>query len=197
MALLFSHLSVCLTHVYNFKSVFNFTITKLSWHVLCYLISKNLYSLQNTQPFIIQLICMQLYKCLNCFLKVYNKQLNQYCLNFTFFFYYQKKKFKKMVRVRVRSGWTAKKIRVGSRVNPFLLQVKKKKKKSGSGRVFFRLGQKILTRFTMSREVLANPCQEKRGSPRVFFFFFPQKRNFWKQLDRSMVSCESWINWSS
>ena len=42
------------------------------------------------------------------------------------------------------------KTRVGSRVNPFLLRVKKKKK-SGSGRVFFESGQKILTRFAMSR----------------------------------------------
>ena len=38
-------------------------LTKLSWHVLCYLISKNLYSiLQNAQPFIFQLIYMQLCK---------------------------------------------------------------------------------------------------------------------------------------
>ena len=74
-----------LTHVYNFKYVFNSTVIKLSWHVLYYLISKNLYSLQNAQPFIFQLICMQLCKCINCFLKAHNKQLNQYCLNFTIF----------------------------------------------------------------------------------------------------------------
>ena len=28
---------------------------------------------------------MQLYKCLNCFLKPHNKQLNQYCFNFIIF----------------------------------------------------------------------------------------------------------------
>ena len=97
---------MCLTHIYNFKFVFNFTVTKLSWHVLCYLISKNLYSLQNAQPFIFQLLCMQLCKCINCFLKTHNKQLNQYCLNLTIFFT-KKKSFKKMVRVRV--GLTRKK----------------------------------------------------------------------------------------
>ena len=86
---------MCLTHIYNFKSVFNFTVTKLSWHVLCYLIFKNLYSLQNVQPFIFQLICMQLCKCINYFLKAHNKQLNQYCLNFTIFFYPKKKVLKK------------------------------------------------------------------------------------------------------
>ena len=94
------------THVYNFKYVFNSIVIKLSWHVLCYLISKNLYSLQNVQPFIFQLICMQLCKCINCFLKTHNKQLNQYCLNFTVFFLPKKKSFKKMVRVG--SGWFAK-----------------------------------------------------------------------------------------
>ena len=98
MTLLFSHLWMCLTHIYNFKFVFNFTVTRLSWHVLCYLISKNFYSLQNAQPFIFQFICMQLCICLNCFLKGHNKQLNQYCLNFIIFFY-QKKKVLKMVRV--------------------------------------------------------------------------------------------------
>ena len=80
------------THVYNFKYVFNSIVIKLSWHVFCYLISKNLYSLQNVQPFIFQLICMQLCKCINCFLKTHNKQLNQYCLNFTIFFLPKKKK---------------------------------------------------------------------------------------------------------
>ena len=53
---------------------------------MCYLISKNLYSLQNAQPFIFQLICMQLCKYFNCFIKAHNKQLNQYCLNFILFF---------------------------------------------------------------------------------------------------------------
>ena len=86
-----------------------------------YLISKNPYSLQNAQPFIFQLICMQLYKCLNCFLKAHNKQLNQHCLNFIFLFY-QKKSFKKWFGVR--SGWPAKNMgRVMSQ--PVLLRVKK------------------------------------------------------------------------
>ena len=98
-----------LIHIYNFKYVFNSTVIKLSWHVFCYLISKNLYSLQNVQPFIFQVICIQLCKCINCFLKPHNKQLNQYFLNFTIFFY-SKKKFKKMVRFgsRVGSVWPAK-----------------------------------------------------------------------------------------
>ena len=116
-----------LTHVYNFIYVFNSTVIKLSWHVLCYLISKNLYSLQNAQPFIFQLICMQLCKCINCFLKTHNKQLNQYCLNFTFFFT-KKKSFKKMVQVWV-GLW------VWSWVNPCLLQVKKIEFGSGIFRV--------------------------------------------------------------
>ena len=83
-----------LTNVYNFKYVFNSTIIKLSWHVLYYLISKNLYSLQNAQPFIFQLICMQICKWINYFLKPHNKQLNQYCLNFTIFLPKKKKFFK-------------------------------------------------------------------------------------------------------
>ena len=146
MALLFSHLWMCLTHIYNFKFVFNFTVTGLSWHVLCYLISKNLYSLQNAQPFIFQLICMQLCKCINCFLKAHNKQLNQYCLNFTIFFT-KKKSFKKMVRVRVGLGWPAKNTGWVTCQPVFASG----KKKSSSGRVFFGSGQKILTRFAMSR----------------------------------------------
>ena len=129
--ILFSHLSVCLTHVYNFKSVFNFTVTKLSWHVLCYLISKNLYSLQNAQPFIFQLIYIQLCKYINCFLKAHNKQLNQCCLNFIIFFTKKKKVLKKWFGFE--SGQVdPQKTRVGSWVNPFLFQVKKK---SGSDRV--------------------------------------------------------------
>ena len=63
-------------------------------------ISKNFYSLQNVQPFIFQLICMQLCIWLNCFFKAHNKQLNQYCLNFTNFFT-KKKSFKKIIRIRV------------------------------------------------------------------------------------------------
>ena len=54
---------------------------------------------------------MQLCKCINFFLKTHNKQINQYCLNFTIFFT-QKKSFKKMVGVQVEScvgsGWPAK-----------------------------------------------------------------------------------------
>ena len=135
MALLFSHLWMRLTYIYNFKSIFNFTVTRLSWHVLCYLISKNLYSLQNVQPFIFQLICMQLCKCINCFLKAHNKQLNQYCLNFPIFFLPKKKSFKKMVRVRVGSrvgsGWPAKKHGSGHGATRFCFG----SKKSGSSRV--------------------------------------------------------------
>ena len=118
-----------LTHVYNFKYVFNSIVIKLSWHVLCYLISKIFYSLQNAQQFIFLLICMQLCKCINCFLKTHNKQLNQYCLNFTIFFTKKKKVLKK---------WFGS--RVGSRINLFLFWAKKFRFESsifwvGSGRV--------------------------------------------------------------
>ena len=103
------------------------------------MISKNLYSLQNAQPFIFQLICMQLCKCIHCFLKAHNKQLNQYYLNYTTCFT-QKKKL-------VRVGSTRKKkTRVESRSAYFCFG----SKKSGSGQVFFGSGQKILTRFAMS-----------------------------------------------
>ena len=96
------NLWIFLTHVYNFKFMFfNSTITRLFWHILYYLIFKNFYSLQNAQPFIFQFICMQLYKCLNWFLKTHNKQLNQYCLYFILFFY-QKKVLKNSL------GWPTK-----------------------------------------------------------------------------------------
>ena len=125
-----------LTHVYNFKYVFNSTVIKLSWHVLCYLISKNLYSLQNAQQFIFQLICMQLCKCINCFLKPHNKQLNQYYLNFTIFLP-KKESFKKMVWVwvgsRVGSGHGSTRFCFGSKMN--------------SGRVFFGSGRVGLEKF--------------------------------------------------
>ena len=135
MASLFSHLWMFLTHVYNFKYVFNSTVIKLSWHILYYLIFKNIYSLQNAQLFFVQLICMQLCKYINCFLKTHNKQLNQYCLNFSIFFTKKKKVLKKWFGFE--SGWVdLQKTRVGSRVNPFLLKVKK----SGSNRVFFESG---------------------------------------------------------
>ena len=120
---IFTLVNVSHTCLQFYIYIFNFTVTRLSWHVLYYLISKNLYSLQNAQPFIYQLICMQLCKCINCFSKAHNKQLNQYCLNFTIFFY-QKKSFKKMV-------W----VRVGSQVNLFLLWVKKIEFRSGIFRV--------------------------------------------------------------
>ena len=124
-----------LTHVYNFKYVFNSTVIKLSWHVLCYLISKNLYLLQNAQPFIFQLICIQLCKCINCFLKSHNKQLNQYCLNFTIFFTQKKKVLKKWFGFG-SSRVNPQKKGVESRVNPFLLQVKE----IGFGLGIFRVG---------------------------------------------------------
>ena len=120
---IFTLVNVSHTCLQFYIYIFNFTVTRLSWHVLYYFISKNLYSLQNAQPFIYQLICMQLCKCINCFSKAHNKQLNQYCLNFTIFFY-QKKSFKKMV-------W----VRVGSQVNLFLLWVKKIGFRSGIFRV--------------------------------------------------------------
>ena len=120
---IFTLVNVSHTCLQFYIYIFNFTVTRLSWHVLYYLISTNLYSLQNAQPFIYQLICMQLCKCINCFSKAHNKQLNQYCLNFTIFFY-QKKSFKKMV-------W----VRVGSQVNLFLLWVKKIEFRSGIFRV--------------------------------------------------------------
>ena len=120
---IFTLVNVSHTCLQFYIYIFNFTVTRLSWHVLYYFISKNLYSLQNAQPFIYQLICMQLCKCINCFSKAHNKQLNQYCLNFTIFFY-QKKSFKKMV-------W----VRVGSQVNLFLLWVKKIEFRSGIFRV--------------------------------------------------------------
>ena len=53
-----------------------------------------------------------------------------------------------MVRVRGGSGVDPHKTRVGSRVNPFLLRVKKIEFGSGIFRV--GSGQKILTRFAMS-----------------------------------------------
>ena len=58
------------------------------------MIFKNLYSLQNAQRYIFQLICIKLCKCLNCFLKTHNKQLNKYSLNFIFYFYQKKKVLK-------------------------------------------------------------------------------------------------------
>ena len=113
------HTYKCFSHIPTILSLFFYsTVTGLSWHVLCYLISKNLYSLPNAQLFIFQFICMQLYKCLNCFLKTHNKQLNQYCLNFIFF-NTKKKSFKKWFGSGRVSG------QVGSRVNPFLLYVKR------------------------------------------------------------------------
>lgn len=54
--------------------------------------SKNLYSLLMLQPFIFQIICLQLCKGLNYFLKTYNKKLNQYCLSFIVFLAKKKKK---------------------------------------------------------------------------------------------------------
>ena len=121
-----------LTHVYNFKSMFfNSTVTRLSWHVLYYLIFKKLYSLQNSQSFIFQLIYMQLCKCLNCFLKTHNKQLNQYCLNFIIF-------LPKNKRFGFKSGQVdSQKTRVESRVNPFCLC-----QKMGFGSSIFRVKSK-------------------------------------------------------
>ena len=151
MASLFSHLWMFLTYVYNFKYVFNSTVIKLSWHVLCYLISKNLYLLQNAQPFIFQLICIQLFKCINCFLKPHNKQLNQYCLNFTIFFFTQKKKNFKWFwfGFGFGSGWPAK---TTGRVTSQLVFASCKKKKKNRVWIGYFSGWvgKILTHSTMS-----------------------------------------------
>ena len=120
--------------------MFNYTITGLSWHVLCYLIFKFFYSLQNAQLFIFQLICIQLCKCLNCFLKALNKKLNQQRLNFIIFFL-PKKSFKKLFGFKSsheQGQVDSQKSRVESRVNPFLLQIKK----IGFGLGIFRVGSK-------------------------------------------------------
>ena len=95
---------------------------------------------------------MQLCKCLNCFLKTYNKQLNQYCLNFINFFLPKKKSFKKNSlgsgRVTGRVGLTRKKHGLGHGSTHFLLWVKKIGFESS---IFWvRSGQKILTCFAMS-----------------------------------------------
>ena len=134
---------MCLTYIYNFKSVFNFTVTTLSWYVLCYLISKNLYSLQNAQPFIFQLICMQLCKCINCFLKAHNKQLNQYCLNFTIFFTKKKKFLKNGSGSGLGRG-------SGHGSTRFCFGSKKNRVRVGYFSGWVGSGQKILTRFAMS-----------------------------------------------
>ena len=113
-----------------------------------YWIFKNLYSLQNAQLFIFQLICMQLCKYIDCFLKVHNKQLNQYCLYFIYFFFLHKKKvLKKNGSSSGRADPT--KTRVGSRVNPFLLRIKKIK--FGSNIFQVESGQEIVAHFAMSR----------------------------------------------
>ena len=86
---------------------------------------------------------MQLCKCINCFLKAHNKQLNQYCLNFIIFFT-KKKVLKKwfgfgsgreLSRVDPHKTW------VESRVNPFCFGSKNRVRigyfsgQVGSGRV--------------------------------------------------------------
>ena len=78
---------------------------------------------------------MQLCKCFNCFLKAHNKQLNQYCLNFTIFFTQKKKVLKKWFGFgsgRRLGRVDLQKTRDGSQINLFLLQVKKKKNSSSS-----------------------------------------------------------------
>ena len=84
---------------------------------------------------------MQLCKYIDCFLKVHNKQLNQYCLYFIFFLFFlskKKVKKKKIVQVRVRL-----------QVNPFLLRIKKVRFRSNIFQV--ESGQKIVAHFAMSR----------------------------------------------
>ena len=88
---------------------------------------------------------MQLRKCINCFPKAQNKQLNQYCLNFTIF--YQKKVLKKWFRSSCKSGWVnSQKHGSGHGSTRFYFGLKK----SGSGQVFFGSGQIFLTHFAMS-----------------------------------------------
>ena len=69
---------------------------------------------------------MQLFKYINCFLKAQNKQLNQYCLNFTICFT-QKKVLKKMIPV-----WVGSRVRLG--------QVDLQKHVSGHGSPRFCFG---------------------------------------------------------
>ena len=87
----------------------------------------------------LKLICMQLCKCINCFLKAHNKQLNQYCFNFTIFFT-KKKSFKKMVRVRV--GLTRKKHGSGHGSTRFCFRSKNRVQV-----VFFRVGSGRVRKF--------------------------------------------------
>ena len=103
---------------------------------------------------------MQLGKCINCFLKTHNKQLNQYCLNFTIF---TQKKFKKNGSSR-GSGRVdlQKKHGLGHGSTCFCF----KSKKSGSHQVFFGLDRVRLENsdsfchvYVIEREIL-------------FFFFF-------------------------
>ena len=79
---------------------------------------------------------MQLCIYINCFIKTHNKQLNQYCLNFTIFLP-KKESFKKMVWVwvgsRVGSGHGSTRFCFGSKMN--------------SGRVFFGSGRVGLEKF--------------------------------------------------
>ena len=92
---------------------------------------------------------MQLCKCLNCFLKIHKKQLNQYYPFFYFFFLPKKKGFKKWLGSGCRSSQVdPQKTQVRSQVNPFLLWIKKIRFMLG----IFRVGsdRKILTRFTRS-----------------------------------------------
>ena len=122
--------------------IFNSTVTRLFLYVLCYLISKNLYLLQNAQPFIFQSICMQSCKYINYFLKTQNKQLNQYCLNFPIFFLPKKKVLKKWFGFG--SGRVDPQKNTG-RVTGQLVFASGQK-----NRVRVGSGQKILTRFAMS-----------------------------------------------
>ena len=109
---------------------------------------------------------MQLCKCLNCSLKAQNKQLNQYCCNF--FFCYQNFFFKWFrFRSSHKSSWVdLQKTRIGSRVNSFLLQVKKIRFRLGIFQV--RSNQKILTRFAMSTWESANVIPD---FDYIIFFF--------------------------
>ena len=110
------------------------------YFVIWYLKIFTHYRILNHMQFIFQLICMQLCKCINFFLKAHNKQLSQYCLNFTIFLP-KKKSFKKngsgWVRSQVGLGWPAKNMGLVTGQPVFCFG----SKKSSSDQVFLGSGQ--------------------------------------------------------
>ena len=89
------------------------------------------------QPLIFQFICMQLCKNHNCFLKIHSKQLNQYCCNFIIF-YHNKNVLKNGLGCGLGRGLSCVDLqKKESRVNLFLLWVKKIVLGSGQVRKFW------------------------------------------------------------